>query len=122
MIDIEECSLRAFEKNLFSALQRLMQIDHRVRDERPQFFPGREIICDSPRRKLIGFAPSAFRMLLFSRIFACSFFENKRGLHQIGHAQAGARGFVAVGRTDAALGRADFRWPLRSSRCSSSAR
>ena len=47
-------------------------------------------------------------MLLFSRILACSFFENKLRLHQIGHAQAGPRGLVAVGRPDAALGRADF--------------
>ena len=37
---------------------------------------------------------------------------NKFGLHQVGHAQTGARGFVAVGRADAALGRADFRLAL----------
>ena len=47
-------------------------------------------------------------MLLFSLIFAWSFFENNRGLHQIEHAQTGARRFIAIGRADAALGRADF--------------
>ena len=61
-------------------------------------------------------------MLLFSCILARSFSVNNCGLHQVGHAQAGARGFVAVGRADAALGGADFVLPLRSSRCSSSAR
>ncbi len=40
------------------------------------------------------------------------FFGEQLGLHQVGHAQTGARGLVAVGRTDAALGRADFRVAL----------
>ena len=40
------------------------------------------------------------------------FFGEKLGLHQVAHAQAGARGFVAVGRADAALGRADFVFAL----------
>ena len=48
-------------------------------------------------------------MLLFSRILACEFFREQSRLHQIGNAQAGSRGFVAVGGTNAALGRADFR-------------
>ncbi len=36
------------------------------------------------------------------------FFGKQNRLHQIGDAQAGARGLVAVGRPDAAFGRADF--------------
>ena len=59
-------------------------------------------------RKLIGFAPSACRMLLFSCILAWSFFENTTGCIKSDIAQTGARGFVAVGRADAALGRSNF--------------
>ena len=43
MIDVEKRALRAFEQNFFPALKRAMQIDDRVGDERPQFFPGGEI-------------------------------------------------------------------------------
>ena len=38
MIDIEKCSLRAFEKNFFPALQGAMQINDRVCDKGPQIF------------------------------------------------------------------------------------
>ena len=51
-------------------------------------------------------------MLLFSRHFGLQLFREQNRLHQIGDAQSGARGLVAVGRTDAALGRADFRPPF----------
>ena len=44
MIDIEEGSLCAFEKDLFSLLQSAMQIDDRVRDERPQLLSHRQKI------------------------------------------------------------------------------
>ena len=45
---------------------------------------------------------------MFSRILACSFFENKFGLHQVGDPQPGPSGLVTVSRPDPALGRSDF--------------
>ena len=47
-------------------------------------------------------------MLLFSSTLALSFSGEYLGLHQIDHAQAGARRLVAVGGADAALGGADL--------------
>ena len=108
VIDVEKRSLRAFEQNFFSLLQRSVQIDDGVGDERPQLFARPRDKSSFTFAKEIGLAPSAFRMLLFSRILACEFFREQLGLHQVGHAQTGARGLVAVGRTDAALGRADL--------------
>ncbi len=47
-------------------------------------------------------------MALFSSMRLLSLAEKFFGLHEIDHAQAGARGLVAVGGADAALGRADL--------------
>ena len=43
MVDIEECSLRAFEQDLFATIHRAVQVNHRVRHIRPQFFAGSKI-------------------------------------------------------------------------------
>ena len=75
VIDIEKSSLRAFEQDLFPFLQRAMQSDDGVGNERPQLFTCLEINRRSPARRLIGFAPSACRMLLFSRILALQLFR-----------------------------------------------
>ena len=37
MIDVEKSSLRAFEQDFLFPLQGAMEIDHGVRDKRPQF-------------------------------------------------------------------------------------
>ena len=107
VVDVEESALRAFEQDLLSLLQRVMQIDDGVGDERPQFFAGREKIRVHFRE---GDRSGAERLqdAVVLLHLGPQFFGEQFGLHQIGHAQAGARGFVAVGGTDAALGRADF--------------
>ena len=79
MIDIEKRSLRTFKQNLAPALQGAMQINHRVRDERRTALRRPRNIAAFTSRKSFGFAPSARRMALFSRIFASSFFENSLG-------------------------------------------
>ena len=43
MVDIEECSLRTFKKDLFTALNSTMEIHHGVTSELAQFFSSREI-------------------------------------------------------------------------------
>ena len=111
MIDVEKCALRAFEEDLFSLLQRRVQKDHGVRHERPQLFAGREKISihsgkrDRPRAERLEDA-------VVLPDLGLQLFREELGLHQVGHAQTGARGLVAVGRADAALGRADFRVAL----------
>ena len=59
-------------------------------------------------------APKALRISLFSLILSSSCSAKAFGIDQIDHAQAGARGFVAVGRADAALGGADFVFALEN--------
>ena len=108
MINVEERSLRAFEKDLFSLLQRRVQIDHGVRHERPQLFPGREKIgVYFGKGNRTG--SERFKDAIVLAHFGAQFFCEQRGLHQIGDAETSARGFVAVGRTNTALRRADFR-------------
>ena len=107
VIDVEKCSLRAFEKNLFSALQCLMQINDGVGDERAQEFSGREIrfvhrfVVDRLR------AERAQNAVIFLNL-GFEFFRKQPRLHQVGNAQTGPRRLVAIGRADAAFRRSDF--------------
>ena len=60
-------------------------------------------------RKLIGLRAERLEDAVILADFRLQLFRKQHRLHQIRHPQAGARGLVAVGRADAALGRADLR-------------
>ena len=107
MIDVEKRALRAFEQNSFSALERAMQINDRIRDKRPQLFPRREItlmdfaIIDRFRAECLENAVVLTNLGL-------QFFCEQDRLHQIGNPETASRRFIAVGWTDAAFGRSNF--------------
>ena len=107
MVDIEESPLRAFKQNFFSLLQRVVQVDDSVGDKGSQSLAGGEKILVHLGE---GNRPGAERFqdaVIFPHLDP-EFLGEQFRLHQVGHAQAGARGFIAIGGADAALGRADF--------------
>ena len=85
-----------------------MQQDHRVGHERLEVIAGRAVVRVAPCLNESGLAPNALSTSLFSLIRSCELRLEALRVDQVDHAQADARGLVAVGRADAALGGADL--------------
>ena len=106
MIDIEECSLRAFEQDLFAAIHRPVQVNHRVRHIRPQFFAGSKIrfvhVAKTDRLRTERLKDSVVLDDL-----GLQFFREHNRLHQVRHAQARACCLVSVGWADSPFGGAN---------------
>jgi hypothetical protein len=108
VIDVEKRSLRAFKQDLLFVLQGAVQIDHRVRDERPQGPAGLEIkvvhLAEIDRLR-----PECLEDAVVLADLGLQFFREQRRLHQVRHAQSSSGRLVTVGGTDPALGRPDLR-------------
>src|SRR6266446_2775429 len=111
VIDVEKCALRAFKEDSFAALKGAMKINHRVADKRAQLFPGGEITFVY-LAKIDRLCPERLEDAVVLENFGLQLFREKNRLHQVGHAQPGAGGLVAVGRTDPAFRCPDFRVAL----------
>src|SRR5215471_18634160 len=103
MIDIKECSLCSFEKNLFAPLHGAMEIHHRVADKWAQSFARGEIaFIDLPKADRLC-AERLENSVVLGHL-GLQFFREHNRLHQIGHTQAGARCFVPISRSNPAFG------------------
>src|SRR5436189_2272298 len=103
MVDIEECSLRAFKQDLFSALNCAVKIHHGIGHEWTQVFAGCQITFvyfpKTDRLRTEALKDSVVLNQLGQQLLR----EHNR-LHQSGHAQASARRLVAIGWADPTLG------------------
>src|ERR1700720_1445834 len=106
MVDVEECSLRTFEQDLFASIHRAMQVNHRIRDVRPQLFTGSKI-CFVNLTKTDWLGTERLKDSVVLNDFGLQFFREHNRLHQVRHAQARARCLVPVGWADSPFGSAD---------------
>ena len=111
MVEVEVSALGSFEKEAVSAGHDAMEPDNRIGDERPQRFGRGEVMAERRLQRDGLRAHCAQDGIVFPQ--ACfEFFGEFLGVKQIADPQSGARRFVAVRRTDAALGCADFVFPF----------
>src|SRR5437899_3881625 len=107
VIDIEEGALRAFEQNILSALDGLMEEHNGVRHEGFQVIAGGSIIFVNLFEGKRAGAECFEDFVVFVDLGLELPGEAIR-VDQVEHAQTSSRGFVAVGWADAAFGSADF--------------
>ena len=111
VVNIQKRPLRALKKNLRVPPRRLVQQHHRVGDKRFQTVPGRAILgVDLGEGKRLG-PEGAQNLVVLLDLEAQQRLETVR-VDQINHPQSRPRRLVAVGRADAAFGRADFVFAL----------
>src|SRR5438477_2045268 len=107
MIDVQKCALCTFKENFFPALEGTMKINHCVLDKWPQLFSSRKITFIDLAKNDRPCAERLKDSVVLDHLGLQFFRENNR-LHQVGHAQAGARGFVSVGGTNSTFRSPDF--------------
>src|ERR1700759_1542632 len=107
MIDVEKCSLRAFEQDPLPLDQSAMKINNRVRDEGAQLFAGGEILLVN-RIVIDRFRAERPQDAVVFLNLGLQLRGKKPRLHQIGNAQPSASGLVAVGGSNNALGGPNF--------------
>ena len=107
VVDIEEGSLGSFEEHVGLHLQGAVQEYDGVGNERPQDFRSRQgVIDDLFRIQRWGAEALEEGVVLLDALG--EFFLQHVGSQKVARAKPGARGLVGIGRTDAALGGADF--------------
>ena len=111
VIDIQKRPLRALEQNLFPALQ------EPGADKRP--YSPRTDAALHPQQIIAvyllvvdWFSAKRLQDAVVLPVFGLQLFREQSWLHQVGDPQTGSRRFIAVGRSDATFGRADFRAPF----------
>src|SRR5437762_12461986 len=107
MIDVQKCASRTFKKNFFPALECTMKINHCVLDKWPQLFSSREITFVDLTKSDWLCTERLKDSVVLDHLGLQFSGENNR-LHQVGHAQAGARGFVSVGESNCTFRSHDF--------------
>src|SRR5689334_18022406 len=106
MVDVEECSLRAFKQDLFAAIDRFVQVDDRICHVRPQFFTGSKIrfidIAKTDRLRTKGVKDS-----IVLQNFCLQLLREHDRLHEVRHSQASACCLVSVGGANSSFGSAN---------------
>src|SRR5436190_9253057 len=111
MVDVEEGTLRAFEKNIVAATQGFVQENDGVGNERFQIVAGGAVLgMNVFERK--GLRPERFEdFVVLDDLGSEQLLEALR-IDQVNDAEPGARGLIAVGRPDPAFSGADLVFAL----------
>src|SRR5437016_1170581 len=103
MIDVEESALGAFEQDVVTSPDCVVQQNDGIGDERTEVIAGRAVLLmDLLKRKRLSAECLQDFVILFNLVLELDF-ESLR-VNQIEDSKAGSGGFIAVGWADAALG------------------
>ena len=107
MVDVEESPLRAFKQNVLLLAHGFVEQHDCVDHKRPQPVSRRAVggMNLLERERFCAKGLEDFVVLLD---LGAEHLPEARRVDQVNHARAGPRRFIAVSRTDAALGGADF--------------
>src|SRR5437016_2417690 len=111
MIDVEESALRAFKQNILFLADSLVQQDNGVGDKWFQVVTGSAVLLvDLLERQWLGAESLKDFIVLLELEFKLRLKSFR--IHEVKDPQTGARGLIAVSRTDAAFGSADLVFAL----------